>query len=221
MLQVIFLQSVTNKLQSAKHFIWDFDGTLFDTYPLIVSSFRKAFRENGVTLTREEIYRQMMRSIPEAFDFFLEKYHVDSQKVAAVYRREVGMESPLTSPPFRSAQPLVARICTSGKCNYLYTHRDNSANVFLAANDMTQFFTETVTQENGFQKKPDPGALDYLTAKYHMEKSETVMVGDRAIDIECGKNAGLLTCHITNGLPISIKADFVYENLEEMYRSLG
>ncbi|HAX98844.1 MAG TPA: phosphoglycolate phosphatase, partial [Candidatus Atribacteria bacterium] len=29
-------------------YIWDFDGTLFDTYPVMVKAFQRALRELGI-----------------------------------------------------------------------------------------------------------------------------------------------------------------------------
>ena len=37
--------------------IWDFDGTLFDTYPESVNSFRRALKDNGIEEINENILK--------------------------------------------------------------------------------------------------------------------------------------------------------------------
>ena len=34
-------------MKNIRHFIWDFDGTLFDTYPVIIEDLNLALREFG------------------------------------------------------------------------------------------------------------------------------------------------------------------------------
>ena len=41
-------------------FIWDLDGTLLDSYGIIVSSLYQAYREFGVELDKEEIHREVI-----------------------------------------------------------------------------------------------------------------------------------------------------------------
>ena len=56
---------------------------------------------------------------------------------------------------------------------------------------MDKFFEEIITAEDRFKRKPDPEALLYLIDKYNMDKSQTYYVGDRHLDVECAKNAGI------------------------------
>ena len=37
-------------MKDIQHFIWDFDGTLFDTYPVIIDDLRCALQEYGKDL---------------------------------------------------------------------------------------------------------------------------------------------------------------------------
>lgn len=38
-----------------REIIWDFDGTLFNTYPGTVNAFREALKDNGIDETDENI----------------------------------------------------------------------------------------------------------------------------------------------------------------------
>lgn len=48
-------------------------------------------------------------------------------------------------------------------------------------------------------RKPDPGALRIAMEGCGASPSETVMVGDSAVDIEAGKAAGVMTCGVLGG----------------------
>ena len=45
--------SVQRSMRNIQHFIWDFDGTLFDTYPVIIGDLRKALGK------AEDVAKQM------------------------------------------------------------------------------------------------------------------------------------------------------------------
>ena len=40
-------------------------------------------------------------------------------------------------------------------------------------------------------RKPKTGMVDYLCAKYNIDRSKSLLVGDKPWDIECGENAGI------------------------------
>ena len=208
-------------MRGIKHFIWDFDGTLFDTYPMISSSFQSALRDCGVEADRDEIYRLMMKSIPETFEYYSKKYKL-GEDLSAHYKRYMQNESSETSFPFPYVTNICELISKSGKFNYLFTHRGNSANQFLQDNNMQFFFVETVTAENGFKRKPDPEAIYYLLNRYNMKKEETLMVGDRKVDIQSGENAGISTCYITNGFALGdVSSDYCFNNIRDMYKQVA
>jgi phosphoglycolate phosphatase-like HAD superfamily hydrolase len=54
---------------------------------------------------------------------------------------------------------------------------------------------------------------------YHLKRDETLTVGDRAIDIQAGQAAGILSCFYgveSDG----VKADLVISDFDELYQYL-
>lgn len=47
--------------------LWDFDGTIFDTYPLMVQAAQQAIQKYGITIEKEELLKRMKRSSFYAF----------------------------------------------------------------------------------------------------------------------------------------------------------
>ena len=44
-----------------KNYIWDFDGTLFDTYPAMVDGAQQALKDFGINMDKKEIYFKMKK----------------------------------------------------------------------------------------------------------------------------------------------------------------
>ena len=62
-----------------------------------------------------------------------------------------------------------------------------------------KYFDDFVTAEHNFPHKPAPDAILYLIKKHNMNLNETIMIGDREIDVLSGKNAGIQACLFTQG----------------------
>ena len=46
-----------------KHVIWDFDGTLFDTYPVMAKIFKELLEKEGIEEPLDEIKQHMQVSM--------------------------------------------------------------------------------------------------------------------------------------------------------------
>ena len=61
-----------------KAVIWDLDGTLLDSYDVIVESIYRTFLENGLACSKEEIHRHAIRfSISSLFSEYAQKKQID------------------------------------------------------------------------------------------------------------------------------------------------
>ena len=211
-------------LGDIKNFIWDFDGTLFDTYPYTINCFCEAVEKvNGKRPEFLEIYKYMMQTIGHAFAAY--KQLLGDEKDAEIRDayRSIRIPGPETEgDPFPYAKELLEFICDSGKANYMFTHRVNDVYPFMDHWDMRKYFTRIVTLADGVKSKPSPDAIYLLINEYGLDPAETVMIGDREIDVLSGKNAGVLSCHVTNGLPYDdFETDYRVESLKDIYEALG
>ena len=80
--------------------------------------------------------------------------------------------------------------------HFVYTHKGITANNVLERLGVRKYFTEVVTSANGFARKPQPEAIDYLVEKYDLDKASTYYVGDRRIDVEAAENAGVKSINL-------------------------
>lgn len=202
-----------------KHIIWDFDGTLFDTYPVMGSIFKTVLEEEKIVEPLDEIVNYMKVSMPYAVQHYEQKYHIDSAFMEKYAEKRNELELSLCKP-FKGIEELCKYICTSGKSNYLYTHRGESALLFLKNYGLYDYFADFITSQQGFDRKPSPNAINYLVDKYSMIRDEAIMIGDRDLDILAGKNAGIHTCFFTDGTTKSDIADFTINDLQQLHSIL-
>ncbi len=75
--------------------------------------------------------------------------------------------------------------------NFIYTHKGKNAYDLLNQLEISPYFLEIVTSENGFKRKPHPEAINYLLEKYKLKPEETYYIGDRILDTEAAHNSGI------------------------------
>lgn len=175
------------------HILWDFDGTLFDTYPAMSQAFKHALKDFDIDGDIDEISRLMKVTLKHAKEHYIQKHNLSDDfsnrfdKLRTTYEEEYAV-------PYKNITELCSSISNSGSYNYLYTHRGLTSVYFLGKFNMAQYFTEFVTSENKFPMKPNPDAIEYLVKKYNMDTNRSIMIGDRSLDILAGKNAGIHSC---------------------------
>ncbi|MBQ8782800.1 MAG: HAD-IA family hydrolase [Clostridia bacterium] len=173
-----------------KNYIWDFDGMLFDSYPHITTAFEKMMNDYGVAVDYAETKRMLEISFATAYDYY---GTTDEQKERfREYEHDFDLEP--IAVPFTNTVETLKKVYENGGKNFLYTHRGASAFHYLKKYGVYDLFEDFVTSENGFPLKPCPDAVNYIVSKHNLDKNETVMIGDREIDVLSGKNAGTKGC---------------------------
>lgn len=199
-----------------KHIIWDFDGTLFDTYEVMGKALQKTFRKIGVNEPIEDIIRLMKISISEALHYYEGQYHIDEEfiKDYETTRREIELEE---CKPYPGAIELLKHIKDTGRYNYLFTHRGTSSITFLQKHQIYDAFTDCITSQHSFERKPSPEAILHLIEKYQMQPQEAIMIGDRELDILSAKNAGIKACFFDEAGAVCGAADYNIKHISQLY----
>lgn len=186
-------------MQNIRSFIWDFDGTLFDTYPVIIENLRLALQEYGCDCEPVEAMRLMLDNIGAARNYYANKYGLDPELLLEAYNRHHKEAiAVLRAKPIAGVQEVLERIRATGRHSYIFSHRKYAETVaFLKKYGLDGYFQEIIGQDTeNFAWKPAPDAVLYLMEKYNMKPEETVMVGDRDCDLGSARNAGILTAHL-------------------------
>ena len=196
-----------------QNYIWDFDGMLFDSYPHITSAFLKTLARFGKDADYDEAKALLEITFAHAF----EHYEVSDEERAVFREHEHNYELKPIAVPFENTYRTLEKLFNDGKKHFLYTHRGlESSQYYLKKYDMAKFFTAFVDSSMKFPSKPAPDAVNYICDTYNLDRSETVMIGDREIDVLSGKNAGTYGCLFTKKENVESAADFIVKDISEI-----
>lgn len=199
-----------------RHVIWDFDGTLFDTYPYLAEALGQALELHGAHEERTAIAERFMDCESAAIAHFADKYALGEQLRRDYFECKRRGDLSMVRP-FPGAREACQAVIDAGGHNYILTHRDDTARDIVAMCGMSGLFREIVTSANGFPRKPDPTAIRYLMERYGMDGSETMIVGDRELEVELGRRAGIVSCFFDNGTArCDTRPDITVRSLSEI-----
>lgn len=202
--------------------IWDFDGTLFDTYPPMCRQLQAAMEPLGGAFTVEELLARFTVSRGEVLRYCAEKLGKSPEEIDAVYRAYTAAHGHPAAELFPHAREVLERFQAAGGRNFIFTHRSASVHDYLAQAGLTDLFTEVTSALDVFARKPDPAGNRYLMDKYALESARTLAVGDRELDILAGKRAGTDACLFApHGADGETAADYQIQDLRQLLPLLG
>ena len=168
-------------------FIWDLDGTLIDSYEVFLEALSESFANFNRPFDRETVYNfikgqsvnALLKEQPVPFQEIKEDLTANSTAKNDKIKLMVGAKEVLDWTQKEKIQ------------NFIYTHKGKNAYDLLNQLEISPYFLEIVTSENGFKRKPHPEAINYLLKKYKLKPEETYYIGDRILDIEAAHNSGI------------------------------
>jgi len=201
-----------------KYYIWDFGGTLFNTYPGVALSFQIALKNKNIDEKIENIIEYVKVSKNFAAQYFQNKYGIEDGFEELVEKIEDEIPNS-DRKPFAGSDKILQYIKDNGGMNFIYTHRSSdSAFGLLDYYNYTKFFKDIVSKEDKLKRKPDPEGFLYFISKFELKKEETLTIGDRAIDIISGVNAGIDTVYFNPDGEINKDAKWSVKNYEELFK---
>lgn len=172
-------------------YIWDLDGTLLDSYGVIVASLLETAAVHGVREEREDVLRAATRgSVTAYLKDLSSRTGVPAEALMRDYR-EISHRHTGEITRMPGAEETLRALRDAGSRHFVYTHRGSTSRGLLERLGLIGFFTEIVTSENGFAPKPSGDAVRYLIRKYALDPDSTAYVGDRNLDVGCAKDAGV------------------------------
>jgi phosphoglycolate phosphatase-like HAD superfamily hydrolase len=91
---MLILNTEKGNITMFTHIIWDFDGTLFDTYPAMGRSFSNLLKEKGHDESTNEILKYMKVSMSHAYSHYKDKYQIDDAfiEIYSQHRHELELK---------------------------------------------------------------------------------------------------------------------------------
>ncbi|NRD77870.1 HAD-IA family hydrolase [Bacillus sp. BRMEA1] len=183
--------------------LWDFDGTLFDTYPALVEGFVTL---SGHDLDRSEVLKWLKIDSKTAF-----KHYGISEEQREEYQKLYNHYSKINSKPFEHLETALSAV----ENNVIVTHRDKESTLYLLEKfHLTNYFKKIVSvEEEGFTRKPHHSSYEYVMKDYHID----LVVGDRDLDLIPARKLGIITVAHQNP---NIEADFHIESYADFIPSV-
>lgn len=177
-------------------FIWDLDGTLLDSYEAILAGIQETYEQFDIPFDREEVRDFILRySVKDLLVRDADQHGLDSEelnRLRATSLKEKNTQIPLMD----GAREILAWTAEQGIQNFVFTHKSDNAFQVLTDLGIIQHFTEILTSDSGFARKPSPEALLYLIDKYQLDKGTTYYIGDRLLDAETAIHAGISSINL-------------------------
>lgn len=178
---------------TVQNIIWDFDGTLYNTYGAIVDSFLSSLQENhGIVEQADKILSLVKIDTKHCTKTLAAEYGLDEQVLLTQARACYNGIDVSSQKPFPFVEDLCTQLLKSGGANFLVTHRDKkSLDEMLGKFAADKLFTDIITRDDGFPLKPDPASFNSIINKYSLTRSKTVGIGDRDLDVLAANAAGI------------------------------
>ena len=178
-------------MERLQAYIWDLDGTLFDSYGPIVSGLLEVAQECGIPDTRERILKAVKQG---SVSGYLRDLSAGSGKntetLYQLYRMySHARDNEIVLIP--GAAETLKALRDQGAKHFVYTHRGASSRPLLERLGIIGYFAEIVTSEHAFKPKPSGEGVVYLAEKHGLDKMKTAYVGDRTLDVLCAKDAAV------------------------------
>ena len=173
-------------------FIYDFDGTISDTYPIFTEAMFILLDRYNIKDSSENVYALLKKSVGATLrSYEFGKPTAEISKEYAIIHDALALQK---QKPYDDARLLLEAVKRAGKRNYIYTHSGKLIYKLMDKWGLSEYITDSIDSTLPFPRKPDPTALNYLIEKNGIDKSKALMVGDRDIDIDVAHNAGIAAC---------------------------
>ena len=172
-------------------FIWDLDGTLLDSYEAILSGIEETFAQFSIPYDKEKVREFILKySVQDLLEQVAEERNLDAEVLNQIRAQSLA-EKNAQVVLMSGAREVLAWAYEAGILQFVYTHKGDNAFTILRDLGLESFFTEILTSQSGFSRKPSPEAATYLIDKYELDSRNTYYIGDRILDVEFAQNSGI------------------------------
>lgn len=182
---------------SARFILFDWDGTLLNSYDADVRAYITMFRAFGIEWGPKEFARHYSPNWYRVYTAArLARAHWS--KADALWGRAYRNEKPGLLPGARQVLTVLKRsyilgIVTSG--NRARVRRQ------LREFDLDRHFSARICSEDAAKRKPHPAPLRAALANLHARPDECIYVGDTAEDVQMARRAGVRAIGVLGPFP--------------------
>lgn len=202
-----------------KSVIFDLDGTIVDSLPLIRVTFRKVFDAFGIPWGNGEVLKTVGLPLREVATTYapgrVEEFLATYVKIQNQYQDKLLKAYPGAAKTLETLQKGGFRLALGT------SKRRPSTMAALRLTDLEKYFDAIVTVDDVARSKPNPDTLLNALELLKLEPADAVYVGDSWYDIMTGENASVPTIGVTWGMATreeleAYHPDFIVDTWEEL-----
>lgn len=210
---------------SIRLIIFDFDGTLGDTRRNIVTTMQMTIAELHLpNRSEEECAATIGLPLAECFKTLFPDIQEELiPRCAETYRRFFNENLKTIQPEaFPGVVETLSILHQNGFTLTIASSRSRNSLMELTRNmGIADYISYILGADDVKEAKPKPEPVLKTLADMHFNAEEILVVGDMAVDIQMGANAGTKTCGVTwgNGTKdelVQAGADYIIDNIEEL-----
>lgn len=182
--------------------ILDFDGTLADTQPLIVSSLQRTIGALHLPFCTVEEFKAIIGlPLEECFIKLLGVDDATAGQCAETYRRIFDEDNhPGVVTLFPHVMETLGELHERGLQLAICSSRAHpTLDGFVRTFHLENYFSMVVGSNDVQHHKPHPEPVQVILKQLNVPSEETMVVGDASYDILMGRAAGCRTCGVTYG----------------------
>jgi pyrophosphatase PpaX len=198
--------------------IFDLDGTLIDTIPLIRFSFEQVFAELALPWGNGEVLKTIGLPLREVAERFAPSR---VEEFLALYSEHQQSRHRELTRLFPGTWETLALLRDEGRLTAVVTSkRRSTALAGMSLTGIDGFIQVTVSVDDVVRSKPDAEPVLKALDMLGVEPDQSVYVGDSWYDIIAGQQAGVTTVGVTWGMAsreelAEVKPDFIVNSWDE------
>lgn len=182
--------------------VFDLDGTLVNSMPMVLASFTHAIKVFQEAPTPLEIFEQLRGPA----DICLRNLLEDEANLPEAMNRllDYNSEHHHQIVPFPGAIEMLEGLRKNRSEVALWTGRDReTTDEILSAHDLWKYFQVVVCGDDFQSHKPDPEGLVHILDELSLQSSEVLFVGDADVDVLAGYASQVPTMLIRHARTVS------------------
>lgn len=211
-----------NEKLKYKCVLYDFDGTLADSVPVIILNQQMAYEEVMGHCPRTEEDLRSYVGLPLVDTFAMHDKETADKLLESYLRINIDLLHKDMIPFFDGVEEELRELKQMGVMQGIMSaKRRTSLDITLNLKGYSDFFDLLVTKEDTKKHKPDPEPYLYCAKKLGIKPSEMIYVGDAKGDILGAHNAGVDSVFVDWSLMpkeeiLELKPTYVIKEMKEL-----
>ncbi|RLG28889.1 hypothetical protein DRN98_09000 [Methanosarcinales archaeon] len=210
-------------MKQYKAYLFDGDGTLYDTAEMIYQCFAYSCKKFGnVNVTRDAVFGNIGIPLRPQLEHFLGP--LSDEKAAEVMQTHMAYQLTIYKDYltlFPGVAETLQQLKKNGKKLSVVTSRKiQTLSLYLETTGIKVLFDTLITPESTREHKPEPEPAFAALKALGCAPSEALFVGDSVYDIACGAEAGTDTAFVGwSHIPVSsvpIQPTYIINKMSEL-----